>query len=1267
MRSIEKLFRLCLCLGISLFFLWGCSKKAETPTKLKVTLAGLGTMPAGVGDGGALLFGRSNDGKSFGKKIANSEEVLDIPNGQWTFFAVFWDATGSAMSGTVYCARSVATLVGSDVTINLNVSNSFCADPDFSNGKFFTNNLGKIQFPEMFVEDCDELPANGYGCGLANQGNALSYRLAFSEYKKDGAAILFSPNKLYSGCKALTEAELDSAAPINFPVGVMGSPFIVQIEFFLGSDTCNTADPKGMHAVTLNGGVGVAAGLGMVKTSARQCDSISSTHYSTPPELADKERMCIDDLATFSSGSCFPNSMRLAYRRFVPEIKCNTVSDTNISFKHLVAIPQGRICDPYINVSSKIGTHEFAAGNGTRFRPYKICTEWQLNQIGELNAPSTYASSHYKLMNNLDMNKVNFGPYAKPQCEGVAGSVLERYNNLNPLDGVVETNCGTVKGTTGFSGIFWGNSKTIKNMRVRVKNVDKIGFIRELNSPAKIYDLSFKRPEVEARNYVGVVAGKINSSGSNVITIENIKIDSPYLEARAQSGSGGEYAGVITGELGSQSRIYLSHVHNADISGTTIVGGLVGSLSGKMYHSSFNGIVESYNNSMANTYLGGLAGLSPTGSVIKSSYSEGELTTRTHYVGGISGSNVGTIEDSYSSMIINSTYSNSGAVLGGITGLNSGTVNRTLFFGKLNYAGFGAGPIVNGVTDSGATFSYTNYTPAGSGTTITYGQFRDGGATINFDSPGAWQFQTNYLPRLVTEQRPCLQAANRAGVSLQLAGGRGGVLNPVRICDADQLKNIGVGSSGNYYSIEEDIDLSPLVTKSDLITSFSGTLNGNNNSLFSLNLTISDDGFDENIGLFRNNLGTITNLDFSNFRIVNSDQQDLAVGLLVGRNDGTVRSVIGAHSEVEGFSKIGLVVGENSGTIQKVYSDYSKVKGYREVGGLVGHNTASGNINRSASHSEVINVITPSDFAYFGGVIGRNLGSVDQVEFSGKLVMSQSTAFSGLYAGGIAGENSGNIQNTLVKSHGELRVKDTQKIGGLVGVSSAGSVTKSVFLGKAIYDNSFGYATIENYFNPLIGYMSGSSISSLVTSSSFIGSFISSDQILSVTGSGPYAHTLDVGNINTQAGASASTKLDLMLPANNSNNFLIPFTISTDHILDSDFALPMGNVSLFKSYPLSTYHSNEGFGAFEYTILDLSSLGTYCTGGFSGSAGLETCNSGFDIVYEDNDNPANNKGFDRMLNYYLALMNETAPSVTPPIWKLDSDGDKGPELLQVED
>lgn len=141
MRSIEKLFRLCLCLGMSLFFLWGCSKKAETPTRLKVTLAGLGTMPAGVGDGGALLFGRSNDGKSFGKKIANSEEVLDIPNGQWTFFAVFWDATGSAMSGTVYCARSVATLVGSDVTINLNVSNSFCADPDFSNGKFFTNNL----------------------------------------------------------------------------------------------------------------------------------------------------------------------------------------------------------------------------------------------------------------------------------------------------------------------------------------------------------------------------------------------------------------------------------------------------------------------------------------------------------------------------------------------------------------------------------------------------------------------------------------------------------------------------------------------------------------------------------------------------------------------------------------------------------------------------------------------------------------------------------------------------------------------------------------------------------------------------------------------------------------------------------------------------------------------------------------------------------------------------------------------------------------------
>ena len=1257
---------------LTMFFV-GCSKKSETPTKLKVYLAGLGTLPSGVGDGGAILFGKSSDGKSFGKRILNSEEVLDIPNGQWNFYAVFWQGGVANMSGTVYCAKSAASLNGSDVTLNLSASNANCTDSDFSNGKYFTNGLGKIQFPEIFVEDCDELPTNGYGCGLKNQGNALSYRFVFSEFKKDNTGILVSPNKFYSACKALTESDLNSSAPINFPVGSLGSPFQVQIEFFLGSTSCNPSDPKGSHTAFLNGGVGVVSPMGLLKVSSRQCDSMSASVYGSGT-TQEREMRCINDLGSYSSGNCLLGSFNLSYRRFIPESSCQTASDTNLSIKHIVTIPKNRICDPYTGVSSIVGTHPFSAGDGTRFRPYKICNEWQLNQIGELGSPSSYRASHYKLMNDLDMNRVIFGIYAKPNCEGVVGALLDRFNNFNTLDGLAQTDCTTVNSTIGFTGIFWGNNKTISNLRARA-DVNSFGFVRYLKVPGKIFDLNFNSPDIEAKAYVGIVAGLVDDSLSgSIVNIENVKIKSPYLEARDDSGPTGNYVGTVTGQLGINSRIFNTQVFDADISGRDLVGGLVGSHSGEIRRSSFSGILEVHNQ-VVNSYSGGLVAQVQSNGKIYESFSEGEISTWTNFVGGIAGSNVGVIEDSYSSMILNSAYNSSGAAVGGITASNSiGNISRSVFFGKINYSGGGGGPIINGITDTGsATDSYTNHSPAGVGTYITYAQMRDG-STVPAGTFSNWQVTNGYVPRLGWESRSCMSLANRAGIAAQISLGRGTVLNPVTICDAEQLKNIGPSSTGRYYSLEENVDLSSLVGKADLVPNFYGTLLGRGNFLYGLDVTISDDSFLEYIGLIRENHGEIVNLNFSNFKITNIDPEEISVGLLVGRNNGNIKNVIASNSSIIGASKIGAIAGENEGTLDKVFTDYISIQGHKEVGGLVGHNTANGKIYRSKSSSNITNATVPSDYSHFGGIVGKNLGELNQVEFAGKMTISSVTTFAGLYAGGIAGESYGNIQNALVRQYGKIAVGDHRKVGGLVGAALNGNISTSVFLGKLYYDNGGAFIPASSYFHFLVGYLDPAVTTSHLVGSHYLSStLINSNQLFSPTGSGPFFYNLDITALPENLVATTTTEqTDSIIPSGDySSSIPTLVSVSADNTYMSTFDLSTKysfnlNIYSLKSYEPQSHHAE--MAGFDKTLPALFDVVSYCpSDDFSGSLGFEFCNSGFNIAYQDGGNPTNNRGMQRLINYNFTVESGGAVPPNSPIWELESDSDDGPRLVQLDD
>jgi hypothetical protein len=130
------------------------------------------------------------------------------------------------------------------------------------------------------------------------------------------------------------------------------------------------------------------------------------------------------------------------------------------------------------------------------------------------------------------------------------------------------------------------------------------------------------------------------------------------------------------------------HLVNANIRGSTIVGGLVGemSLGSMVENSSVNGTIFGY------ATVGGIAGLVRNDSIIRNSFTEGTITGNA--VGGIAGTlNSSTIRDSYSKA------STIGGYNGGLAGLtmNSSIIN-SYSIGNNNDFGTGFGGRIGGYT-----------------------------------------------------------------------------------------------------------------------------------------------------------------------------------------------------------------------------------------------------------------------------------------------------------------------------------------------------------------------------------------------------------------------------------------------------------------------------------------------------------------------------------------------------------------------------------------
>ena len=178
----------------------------------------------------------------------------------------------------------------------------------------------------------------------------------------------------------------------------------------------------------------------------------------------------------------------------------------------------------------------------------------------------------------------------------------------------------------------------------------------------------------------------------------------------------------------------------------------------------------------------------------------------------------------------------------------------------------------------------------------------------------------------------------------------------------EDFKNIAKNLSGNYLIIVRELDLSDV--DSLMFGEFHGTLDGNGCILKNWSYTqkvISE------IGLFSINHGVIKNITLFNFNIGTTKPAIsgiLTVGILCGRNYGTIDKVIVQNSSIKSYvggsskslkgevssNRTGMICGWTSGTVKNCVVDNCKLAAY--------------------SHTRLATV-----YAYVGGISGVIYGT----------------------------------------------------------------------------------------------------------------------------------------------------------------------------------------------------------------------------------------------------------------------------------------------------
>ena len=577
------------------------------------------------------------------------------------------------------------------------------------------------------------------------------------------------------------------------------------------------------------------------------------------------------------------------------------------------------------------------------------------------------------------------------------------------------------------------------------------------------------------------VTGGTSAGLGGVVGINNGNVQ--YVDSLGVTNGGATGSSNIGGIIGTNNGNMYSGYNESIVSGANNVGGIIGDNDGSYddYTDTWTGgIVENVVNATGVTgtgdYVGGLVGTN-IGSV-ENGRNNGTITG-TNYVGGMVGSNA----DEHS-ILANLTNDSAADIsgenyVGGIAGTNSGTITAQNQSNLINRGSITGQNYVGGVAGENiGTIEYVKndvnlYVKDSNETAKYFG----GVAGINGRVDDTATTEDETATGTITS------ATNEGDVVAENAQYVGGIVG----WNTVNGKLDGMGNS-NTGRVEGATYVGGVAGKND------ADITGNVDNIVTIEnsgVVIAHNGGAG--GIFGENTGDITYAEMSNSGIVSgtnysgSDDVTNGTGGIIGVNSGdiTYSSITNTvDGQVTGINNVGGLIGYNTGTIiggrneaQETGEDgnvtaendsYYKYQIYNNgtitvtgsgsnIGGLIGNNAKEivNGAEQTGSLTAGYNTgaINASGSTNVGGIVGSNSGTLDQV-FNTVMTADgkNQTITGGTNVGGLVGTNSGTLSN----AYNTTAVEGSSNVGNAVGNNTTGTITNiyaSNTSGKLIGNN----------------------------------------------------------------------------------------------------------------------------------------------------------------------------------------------------------------------
>lgn len=658
----------------------------------------------------------------------------------------------------------------------------------------------------------------------------------------------------------------------------------------------------------------------------------------------------------------------------------------------------------------------------------------------------------------------------------------------------------SIGGDEGFSGTFNGRDYRIIGLTVSAGTVESnAGLFTQIKKDGTVKNLHIYASDFYGVDTAGAVAGKNSGVIDNVTTLGN------YVVATG-SGASQEVGSVKLGAAGGIAGVNQGIISNVTVADAVVAqadneeqdsvrvtaGGVTGINQGSI--SQVNVLSAVTASQAENSYgLGGVAGLNISGASIAGAVNTGVTHARygntitASSVGGIAGTNLGSISDSY----------------------NDGDITGGKYVGGL--VGYNYGGSVSNVVNAGDVYGESEKFEENEGGIGGLVGFNSGSVT-QASNAGAIDGDY-YVGGLV--------GVNASGATLE------NLYNSISasITGTDYVGGIAGKNDGKISAT------SRLVNQGNVVgESYVGGIAGTNSGTISASLSTGEGTETENrlinqgsvTGLMyvggiagqNTEIGVIDNVTNEVLVLQASDEQAQYFGGIVGDNYGTVTNATNTNEmRAEGANYVGGIIGYNhaSGALTGNIENRGIVNGDSGVGGIIGLNKNTSILDRSDKER-----LTISNYgnvkATSGGAAGifyeNEVKKISNVDLANYGSIQGGENFDGV-SGGLFGSNSGEIINSSLINAGT--VTGGGVVGGLIGENRA-AATNSIFINMGTVEGGsnvgglFGQNSGNMVYSSLINTVDGK-----VTGASNVGGLIGENSGTITGGRVADTDTNDVG------------------------------------------------------------------------------------------------------------------------------------------------------------